>query len=160
MSIKQHRENKELLEWQRSLDPMRFNKATGAQYHTAPAVIFPDSADYPDDAPVGSVTILFHIDEESWIGEPERLDIDEPLIVEKPPATKRAKNGPIIVMGSERAYTAIPVKENYYWSANVLSKHHTTHITFKPGKKRTDGKHRKIVVIATFIPNDGEPVPN
>lgn len=145
----------ELLEWQRKLDPENFNKKTGAQYHTAPSVVFPDSADYPSDAPDDSVTILFRIDEESWIGEPEKITIYDPLIIEKTPRRK-SKNGPIIIMDDKRAYAAIPVKENYYWSANVLSKHRCVRIEFRPGKIRHDGKTRKIVVVATFIPNEDD----
>lgn len=147
-----------LLEWQRMLDPSKFNKKTGAQFHTAPSVVFPDSADYPEDAIDGSVTILFHISNECWLSDPQKLSLESPIIVEKPPA-KRAKNGPVLVLDAATAYIAIPVKENYYWAAWTLTTHETKSISFRPGKPKPDGSLGKTVVVATFLPNDGEPIP-
>lgn len=144
-----------LLEWQRKMDPTNFNKSRGAQYHTAPQVVMPGTDGYPDDLPEDSVTFLFRIKEDSWLGEPERTVIDNPLLIEKEPR-EGAKNGPVFVLGDAAAVAAIACNENYYWTANVLAKHQALRITFLPDKKRTDGKKRGITVYATFMPNDDE----
>lgn len=146
---------KYLMEWQRKMDPSRFNKSRGAQYHTAPTVVMPSDMGYPDDMPANSVTFLFRISDEGWIGEPEKMVVDNPVLIEKEPR-KGAKNGPVFVLGDQLALCTIAYKENYYWTANVLSKHQVLRMKFVPEKKRDDGKKRHIVVYATFLPNEGE----
>lgn len=146
---------KYLMEWQRKMDPTNFNKSRGAQYHTAPTVVMPRDMGYPDDLSEDAVTFLFRISDEGWIGEPEKMEIDNPLVIEKEPA-KGAKNGPVFILSETAAICTVAYKENYYWSANVLSKHQVLRIKFVPEKKRTDGKKRNIVVYATFMPNDDE----
>ena len=81
--------------------------------------------------------------------------VDNPVLIEKEPR-KGAKNGPVFVLGDQLALCTIAYKENYYWTANVLSKHQVLRMKFVPEKKRDDGKKRHIVVYATFLPNEGE----
>ena len=112
----------DLLDWQRKLDPSNFNKARGAQYHTAPSVVFPDTPDYPKDAPDDSVTIMFYIDGDNWLDQSEKLVVDAPLFLEKPPKSKSAKHGPIMVLTDTAALGAVLYQDNYYWSAWTLTK--------------------------------------
>lgn len=144
-----------LLEWQRRMDPENFNKKRGAQYHTAPSVVFPDSSDYPEGVPEESVTILFHLDGANWLGGDKKVVAKNPEFIEKPPKTKTAKHGPVIILTESSVLGACEVKDNFYWSAQVLSQHEVLLATFKPGKFNKEGK-RKIVVIATFMPNPGD----
>lgn len=146
---------KYLMSWQRKMDPSNFNKSRGAQYHTAPTVVMPGDMGYPEDLPEDAVTFLFRISDEGWIGEPEKMVVDNPLVIEKEPR-KGAKNGPVFILSETAAICTVAYKENYYWSANMLSKHQVLRIKFVPEKKRTDGKKRNIVVYATFMPNEGE----
>lgn len=141
----------ELMEWQRSFDPLNFNKARGAQYHTAPTVVMPDAPGYPEGVPENSITILFRISEECWLGEPVKTIVENPILIEKEPA-KGAKHGPVFILGDASAIAAVPCKENYYWSAQVLTQHQVVRMSFSPDKKRKDGKKRNIVVYATFVP--------
>lgn len=144
---------KYLLEWQREMDPTNFNKSTGAQYHTAPSIIMPDSSDYPQDLPEGTVTMMFWINESSWLQETmKKIEIENPIIIEKPPQSKRAKHGPIIIMDDKQAYTAIPVKENYYWAAWMLTRNTPLRILFRPEKPKEIGQSRNICIIASFLP--------
>lgn len=144
-----------LRDWQRKMDPSNFNKSRGAQYHTAPTVVMPKDMEYPSDLPEESVTFLFRITDEGWLGEPEKMTVDNPIVIEKEPR-KGAKNGPVFVLGEQSALCTIAYNENYYWTANVLSKHQVLRMKFVPEKKRMDGKKRNIVVYATFLPNEGE----
>lgn len=140
------------MEWQARMEPTRFNKSRGAQYHTAPTVLPHDAPECPDGTPDEAIAFLFFIDSESWIGEPVKTEVAHPVFQEGKPQSKTAKNGPVFVLGEETALCAIPVKENYYWAANVLSKQKVLYVSFSPNKKRTDGKPRKIKVLATFVP--------
>lgn len=143
------------LEWQRRLDPSNFNKKTGAQYHTAPAVIMSDSPDRPKDAPEDSVTVMFFIDGECWINEPVRIDVDDPLFVERPPKQKKSKHGPILVLSATAALCAIPVSQNYYWTAQVMCSQKVWRASFVPDKAASKkGKKPRIKVVVTFIPVD------
>lgn len=149
-----------LLDWQRMLDPSNFNKTKGAAYHTAPSVVFPGSPDYPDDVPDDSVTIMFQIDGDMWIGDPQRIVVRDITFMEKPPK-RGCKNGPVIGLSTTTALCAIPVSANYYWAVNVLSKHETVVVTFRPDTTidMKTGKIKHITCVATFMPNDGEPRP-
>lgn len=144
------------LEWQRRLDPSNFNKATGAQFHTAPAVIMPGSPDIPEDAPEGSVTMMFFIDGECWIdGNPQRVSVDSPSFMERPPRTKSAKHGPVIVLSDTAALCAIPVSQNYYWAAQVMCSQDVWRVLFVPDRVASKkGRKPRIKVIVTFVPSD------
>jgi len=144
------------LKWQRALDPSHFNKATGAQYHTAPTVIPHDSPDYPKRMPKSSICLQFFIDEASWIVTPQHISIKKPVFLEGKPKTKSAKHGAVFIMDKNTAYCAIPVKENYYWSAQVLSEHEVVYAVLSPGKRTDTGKSAKTRIIAVFKPNNGE----
>lgn len=144
-----------LIDWQRKMDPSNFNKTRGAQYHTAPMVVMPGDMGYPDDLPEEAVTFMFRISDEGWFAEPEKMTIENPLVIEKDP-NKGAKNGPVFILGDALAICSVAYKENYYWAANVLSKHQVLRITFSPEKKRDDGKKRNVIVYATFLPNEDE----
>jgi len=147
--------NRLALEWQRRLDPSNFNKKTGAQFHTAPTVIMGSSPDIPSDAPENSVTVLFFIDGECWLMPPEKIVVDRPLFAEKPPRSKRAKHGPIIVLSETNALCAIPVSQNYYWTAQVMCSQDVFRATFVPDKVSTkETKAPKVKVIVTFVPKD------
>lgn len=141
----------ECMRWQRDMDPSRFNKSTGAQYHTAPVVINPKDDFFPFDLPLEAITFLFRISDEGWIGEPEQMVIENPVLIEKEPR-KGAKNGPIFILTETTALCTVAYKENYYWTCNVLAKHQVLRMKFIPEKKRSDGKKRNIVVYATFLP--------
>ena len=143
-----------VLEWQRRLDPARFNKKRGAQYHTAPVVLPHDAVELPDELPDEALGLLFYIDAECWLGAPEKTEVQHPVFHEGTPRTKTAKNGPVFVLSDTAALCAIPVKENYYWAANTLAQHEVLWVSFSPGKNRTDGKPRKIRVVAAFLPDD------
>lgn len=148
--------DKVALEWQRKLDPSNFNKRQGAQYHTAPSVIMvPDSPDRPSDAPEGSVTVIFYIDGECWIGDLRRIDADAPQFLESPPKTKKAKHGPVFVMTEEGPLCVIPVRQNYYWTAQVMCSQDVFRASFIPDKasKKVERKP-KIRVVVTFVPKD------
>lgn len=143
------------LEWQRRLDPSNFNKRQGAQFHTAPSVIMGDSPDIPDDAPNGSVTVMFFVDGECWLGSPERLSVDHPIFIEKPPRSKRAKHGPVIVLGETSALCAIPVSQNYYWTAQVMCSQDVFRATFVPDVASVrEGRPPKVRITVTFVPRD------
>lgn len=142
------------LEWQRRLDPSRFNKKTGAKFHTAPSVVFPGAPDYPDDAPAGSVTILFYVDGEGWLCDPRRMTIDDPIVVEKAPRTKGTKNGSVIFMTPTQAILIVGPTQNYYWSAKILAENTPWRISLAPGRGSTDKKRPKVKVTATFIPSE------
>ena len=143
------------LEWQRRLDPSNFNKKTGAQFHTAPSVIMGNSPDIPADAPEGSVTVMFFIDGECWLGGPDKVVVDHPLFIEKPPKSKRAKHGPIIVLSETSALCAIPVSQNYYWTAQVMCSQETFRAVFVPDKTSIKkAKAPKVKVVVTFVPHD------
>lgn len=144
------------LEWQRRLDPSHFNKKTGAQFHTAPTVIMGKSPDVPDDAPENSVTVLFFIDGECWFMPLEqKLVVDHPLFAENPPRSKRAKHGPIIVLSDTQALCAIPVSQNYYWTAQVMCSQDVFRATFTPDKVSVKKeKAPKVKVVVTFVPKD------
>ena len=148
--------NKVALEWQRRLDPSNFNKKTGAQYHTAPSVIMGSSPDVPQDAPEGSVTVMFFIDGECWIsGNLEREVVDRPMFIEKPPKTKRAKHGPILVLSETQALCAIPVSQNYYWTAQVMCSQDVFRAVFVPDRASAKkGRAPKVKVVVTFVPHD------
>lgn len=147
--------NKVALEWQRRLDPSNFNKKTGAQFHTAPSVIMGNSPDIPKDAPEGSVTVMFFIDGECWIGGPERVTVDRPVFMEKPPKSKRAKHGPIIVLSETSALCAIPVSQNYYWTAQVMCSQEVFRAVFVPDRISMEKtKAPKVKVTVTFVPHD------
>lgn len=146
--------NARLLDWQRRLDPGNFNKAKGAVYHTAPAIVFPDAADYPDDLSDDAVTMMFQIDGDMWIGTPVRCTIERPLVVEKQVRRGR-KNAPVVILSDTRALCVVPVSANYYWSANVLTRYETLRIAFKPEKADARTKTPKhITCIATFLPTN------
>lgn len=146
-----------LINWQRKLDPSNFSKAKGAVYHTAPAVLPPDSPDYPDGMPDNAVAIMFQLDATCWIlGEPEKEEVNDPTFQEGKPRSRSAKNGPIFLMSDDRVICVIPFKDNYYWSAKVLSQHKVLHVSIKPGKKRMDDKPRKVQIVAAFLPNENE----
>ncbi len=102
-----------ILEWQRRFDPCRFNKATGAQYHTAPAVLLPGAHEIPNDAPGDSISVMFRVSPSAWISSPEKMEITYPVFVEKAPKSKMAKHGPVFVLGQDAAVLAIPTNENY-----------------------------------------------
>lgn len=148
--------SKTALEWQRKLDPSNFNKKTGAQYHTAPSVIMGDSPDIPADAPEGAVTVMFFIDGDCWIsGGSERVVVDHPLFIERPPKTKKAKHGPVLVLSDTSAICAIPVSQNYYWTAQVMCSQDVFRATFVPDRVSTKkGKSPKVKVVVTFVPRD------
>lgn len=147
--------NKVALEWQRRLDPANFNKKTGAQYHTAPSVIMGDSPDIPKDAPEGSVTVMFFIDGECWLTTPERTVVDNPLFMEGKPKTKRAKHGPVFVLSETQALCAIPVSQNYYWTAQVMCSQEVFRAVFIPDKTSTkQAKVPKVKAVVTFVPKD------
>lgn len=153
MATKANQE-KRLLEWQRKMDPSNFNKARGAHFHTAPIVLRPSDAEYPSDLPDDSITLLFRISDEGWLaGEPSRLVVNDPIVIEKEPR-KGAKNGPVFILGADSAICSIACNDNYYWAANVLSKHRVLRVKFVPERKHDDGKRRSIAVFATFIPSD------
>lgn len=146
-----------LLEWQRKLDPSNFNKKHGAQYHTAPSVIFPDSIDYPKGVPDESVTIMFFFSDECWLCE-KRMKLPENVVfVEKPPR-KNAKHGPVVIMTATEALAVLPVNENWYWSAQVLTSHEIKRCEFRfPKNNTTDDSHgskKRIACIATFMPDN------
>lgn len=145
----------ECVRWQRKMDPSNFNKSRGAQYHTAPTVLTPNDIGFPDDLPLEAITFLFRISDEGWIGTPEKMTVENPLVVEKEPR-RGAKNGPVFILSETAALCTVAYKDNYYWSANVLSKHQVLRITFVPEKARIDGKKRNIVVYATFLPNEDD----
>lgn len=147
--------DKVALEWQRRLDPSNFNKKTGAQYHTAPSVIMGNSPDIPDDAPDGSVTVMFFIDGSCWIsGGSERVVVDHPMFMEKPPKSKKAKHGPVIVLSETSALCVIPVSQNYYWTAQVMCSQEVFRAVFVPDKASAKkGKDPQVKVVVTFVPN-------
>ena len=146
-----------LIEWQRRLNPENFTKKTGAEYHTAPSVLPTDSPDYPSGMPDNAVGIMFQLDSTCWLfGEPEKETVGNPVFQEGKPRSKKAKNGPIFVMDSDRVICCVPFKDNYYWTAKVLSQHEVVYLSMKPGKRRADGKPSKVQVVAVFLPNDGE----
>ena len=149
-------EQQRLIEWTRRLDPARFNKAQGAQYHTAPSIVLPDTPDYPKNVPSNSVTIMFTLSGTCWIGiDKERTTVKGPIFVEKPPKTKRAKHGPVVVMDEASAYLIVPTNENYYWACQQMVNRDVIQAVLKPGKERDDGKF-SILCIVTFMPNEGE----
>ena len=144
-----------LLDWQRKFDPSNFNKATGAQYHTAPSVVFPDAAEYPDNMPDESVTILFYIDSGCWVSPlTEKIMINAPIFVEKE-AKARAKHGPVFIMDAANVYAAVPVKEGAYWSVQMMTRpeHQPLLATFTPGKINEKTGKAKIKCLVTFLPN-------
>lgn len=141
------------LEWQRKLDPSNFNKRQGAQYHTAPAVIMGDSPDIPDDAPDGSVTVMFFIDGECWLAEPEKVVVDHPVFQEGKPRSKRAKHGPVFILGDAAALCVIPVSQNYYWTAQVMCSQDVFRATFTPDRASVkETKAPKVKAVVTFVP--------
>ena len=141
----------QLLDWQRKLDPSNFNKTRGAQYHTAPSVVFPDSPDYPKAAPDDSVTIMFQVNAENWLCTEDKIVVDSPLFIEKPPKTKSAKHGPIMVLTTDTALGAVVYNDNYYWAAWTLTQHPVWRAAFTRTKPNSKGKV-KILVTATFLP--------
>lgn len=144
------------LEWQRKLDPSNFNKQQGAQYHTAPSVVVtPDSPDRPQDAPEGSVTAIFYIDGECWVGDLRKVVADAPEFIEGPPKTRRAKHGPVFVMTDEGPLCVIPVRQNYYWTAQVMCSQDVFRVTFIPDtvSKKVD-RLPKVRAVVTFVPRD------
>lgn len=143
----------QLLDWQRKLDPSNFNKTRGAQYHTAPSVVFPGSPDYPEDAPDNSVTIMFQVDAENWLSQEEKLIVDSPFFIEKPPKTKSAKHGPIMVLTADAALGAVVYNDNYYWAAWTLTQYPVWRAIFKRSKPNSKGKV-KILITATFLPEN------
>lgn len=151
-----------LLAWQRMLSPDNFNKAGGAKYHTAPSVVFPGAPDYPDDAPDGSVTIMFRITYDMMLSGCGRTVVNDPLVAEKQ-AKRGRKSAPIVVMSDTAVICVIPVSANYYWSAHVLADHQVTRMEFRLDKPTTgtpsdkDANKRGVTVIATFMPNRDEP---
>ena len=150
------KEQQRLIEWTRRLDPARFNKTQGAQYHTAPSIVLPGTPDYPLGVPENSVTIMFHLSGDCWIGiNRDKVTIKSPIFVEKPPKTKSAKHGPIIVMDVASAFLIVPTKENYYWACQQMVGREVIQAVLKPGKKRLDGKF-SILCTVTFMPKDGE----
>lgn len=151
-----------LLALQRMLSPDNFNKAGGAKYHTAPSVVFPGAPDYPDDAPDGSVTIMFRITYDMMLSGCGRTVVKNPLVADKQ-AKKGRKSAPIVVMSDTAVICVIPVSANYYWSAHVLADHQVMRMEFRPDKPTTgtprdkDATKRGVTVIATFMPNRDEP---
>lgn len=149
-------EQQRLIEWTRRLDPSRFNKAQGAQYHTAPSIVLPGTPDYPADVPSNSVTIMFYLSGTCWIGiDKSRMTVKSPIFVEKPPKTKRAKHGSIVMMDATTAFLIVPTKENYYWACQQMVGREVVQAVLKPGKVNKDGKF-KIMCIVTFMPKEGE----
>lgn len=151
-----------LITWQRMLSPDNFNKAGGAKYHTAPSVVFPGAPDYPDDAPDGSVTIMFRITYDMMLSDCGKIVVKNPLVAEKQ-AKRGRKNAPIVIMSDAAVICVIPVSANYYWSAHILSEHQVTRIEFRPDKHKQndpskgDAAKRGVTIIATFVPNADEP---
>lgn len=150
-----------LLEWQRMLSPDNFNKAGGAKYHTAPSVVFPGAPDYPNDAPDGSVTMMFRITYDMMLADCGHAVVSHPLVAEKQ-ARRGRKSAPIVIMSDTSIMCVIPVSANYYWAAHVLSEHEVTRIEFRPDVKSVaspaQGRDRRgVTVIATFMPNPDEP---
>lgn len=146
-----------LLEWQRKLDPSHFNKARGAQYHTAPTVVFPDAAEYPKRVPKDSVSILFYIDSSCWIGTlDKKTTVKKPEFIEKPPRGKSAKHGPVIILSESAALAAVVTSENYYWAAQVMSlpENEVLRATFTPGKVNKSTGKAKIKCLVTFLPHE------
>ena len=143
-----------LLDWQRKFDPSNFNKATGAQYHTAPTVIFPDAAEYPKNVSDESVTILFYLDSSCWVTPlEEKITIEDPIFIEKE-AKGRAKHGPVFIMDAAAVYAAVPVKEGAYWSVQMMTRpeHKPLLATFTPGKMNKETGKSKIKCLITFLP--------
>lgn len=150
------KEQQRLIEWTRRLDPARFNKAQGAQYHTAPSIVLPGTPDYPDDVPSNSVTIMFTLSGTCWIGiDRKKITVKTPTFLEKPPKTKRAKHGSVVVMDATSAYLIVPTNENYYWACQQMVGREVIKAVLKPGKERDDGKF-SIVCTVTFMPKEGE----
>lgn len=150
-----------LIEWQRMLSPEQFNKAGGAKYHTAPSLVFPGSPDFPDGVPNDSVTIMFRLTDDMMLRKPQHVIVKDPFIAEKPVKRGR-KSAPIVMMDESSVLAVVPVSANYYWSAKMLATHKTVRLELRPDKDISDkerirGKKRGITVIATFIPNAGEP---
>jgi hypothetical protein len=115
----------------------------------------PGSADVPADAPAGSVSVMFFIDGECWIGEAGRMTVDRPTFIERPPRSKSAKHGPVIVLSDSAALCAIPVSQNWYWTAQVLCSQDVWRASFVPDRASTrKGKAPRIRVVATFVPRD------
>lgn len=141
------------MEWQANMDPSRFNKSRGAQYHTAPTVVMPDAVEFPSDLPDGTVTFLYYIDSSCWLSKLEgKLVLEEPMFIEKPPR-KGAKHGPVLVLTAAEALAAIPVNENYYWAAQVVTdpKYRVLRAVFTPGKVNEKTGTSKIKCVVSFI---------
>ena len=151
-------ERKLLNYWRDKLKPENFNQKRGAHYHTAPTVVSTDEIDYPErlSKKKGTVTVIFRINAEDFFSEPEKMFVKKVEFVEGKPATKDAKNGPIFVLTKDVAIAVIPQKENFYWTAKVLSTHKIVAMKISPDKKRTDGKRREVSFTVTFVPNDDE----
>lgn len=144
------------LEWQRLLDPARFNKKDGAKYHTAASVVLPGSAEIPEGAPKGSVTILFYVPRADWVSEPQKVELVRPTVVEKKPRG-RAKSGSVVIMDATTVYVVIGPRENFYQSARLLATHETVRVGLRPGRVRKPGDEPETVIVGTFLPSAGEP---
>lgn len=154
----QEQENALLNYWRDKFRPENFNQKRGAHYHTAPTVVSTNDVTYPErlSKKKGTVTVIFRINAEDFLSEPEKLFTKKAEFVEGKPATKTAKNGPIFVLTDDVALAIIPQKENFYWTAKVLSTHKIIAMKISPDKKRTDGKRREVVFTVTFVPNEDE----
>ena len=141
------------MEWQAKMDPSRFNKSRGAQYHTAPTVVLPGAPEFPDDLPDGTVTFLYYVDSSCWLAKlEEKVVLENPMFIEKPPR-KGAKHGPVLILTASEALAAIPVNENYYYAAQVVSQpgFQVLRATFSPGKVNEKTGTSKIKCVVSFI---------
>jgi len=148
--------DKRLLEWQRKLDPSNFNKKQGAKYHTAPSVVFPGSPDYPEGVPDESVTIMFYIPGDDWIGERVEHSGSAIEFIEEQPKGK-SKSGWVTIWDAGTIIAIAKPTSNYYWSANTVANHKLVTATIRPSKHVKENlKHSDTQIIATFLPNPGE----
>ena len=141
----------ELIDWQRRLEPSNYVAGQGAKYHTAGAVIFPTSTEYPRWATDGSVTVSFFIDGSSYLGDGPVELTDGVRFVERQPRTRRGKFGPVAIIDADVIHAVVQPKDNYYFNAHEVAKHKVLGVSLTPGKKSADGSY-KVRVVATFEP--------
>lgn len=139
-----------LLGWQRRLDPAVCCRPREAAFHTAPAVVFPGSPDYPSAAPERSVTVMFPLKADFWIAEPRRGIVEGAEFVEKPPRG-RARRGPVALLGKTSALCVVPVSANYYYAARELSRHDVVRLELRPSRHAQGEALGPVMCVATFL---------